>query len=436
MADNTTSIKKSRLYFWLMVIALLVLIIETARDTQRNGDFIGYLNAGNLVLQGQNIYSDHLNTWPPFFSVASVPLALFDHFSPFLVRLVWLLGSWTVLFTTMRMALLLFLHKKLLLPFQKEKSKNEMAFNHPVILVPFLLTLRFLMDNSSFLQINLYILALTFGSVYFYYQKKFILAALLLAFSISIKVFPVFVLLYFLYKRAFKISIYTLIFMVLFCATTIPVFGWETALQYHQTWFLKSVIPLPTTSQMNQSLMAAFGRLFSDGATGVGFQINIVNWSAALIKKLYYSVVILAAVYPLYAFRKKLNPDSISLGQALQWAILFNLLPLLSPVAWKPYFVILWIPFFICNYLLFSKNIVRDSKPKSVAKILFYASLPCLIFSSELFSGVHFSDVLEVCNIIAIGALLLTGSLGLLYLAADKQNLQKPLFSLQNTAHE
>ncbi len=415
-----------------MVVALLVLLLETIRDTQRNGDFIGYLNAGNLVLQGDNIYSDYLNTWPPFFSVFSVPLALFYQLSPFSVRLMWLLGSWFALFVTMRMTVSLFLKRKLLLPFQKTRQKEDMSFSNPMVLVPFLLCVRFLMDNAGFLQINLFILALTFGSVFLYHREKQVWAAMLLGFSIALKVFPIFVLLYFIYKGAYKLSAVAIGVVVLCCASTVLVFGWEEALAYHHAWVQNSVIPFPATSQMNQSLMAAFGRFLSDGSTGIGYTINIANLDTSLIKKIYYGSVIILAVYPLYLFRKRLAPTDISLSQSIQWALLFCALPLLSPVAWKPYFVFLWVPLFCIYFLLHSNMKWKWPHGKFWAKVLYYTSLPCLILSSELFTGVYFSDVLEVWNIITIGTILLLSSVFVVYLSADKPSLQKPIFSLQN----
>ncbi len=415
-----------------MVVALLVLLLETIRDTQRSGDFIGYLNAGNLVINGQNIYSDYLNTWPPFFSVFSVPLALFDSLSPFMVRLFWLLGSWVALFVTMRMCVSLFLKQRLLLPFQKAIQKEDLPFTNPLVFVPFLLSIRFLMDNAGFLQINLYILLLTFGSVFLYHREKPVGAAMMLGFSIALKVFPIFVLLYFIYKGAYKLSAIAIGVVVLCCASTGLVFGIEEALAYHQVWVQNSVIPLPTTSQMNQSLMGAFARLLTDGATGIDYTINVADFEPSMVKKIYYGSVILLAIYPLYLFRKKLVSQPISLSQAMQWALLFCVLPILSPVAWKPYFVFLWIPLFMIYFLLHSNVSWRWPGGKSWAKGLYYASLPCLILSSELFTGTYFSDVLEVYNIITIGTLLLLSSLLLLYLSADKASLQKPIFSLQN----
>ena len=64
---------------WLLLLLLMAVSIEYLRDIFGTGDFVGYINAGNNVLNGVDIYGDYLNTWPPLFSIFSVPLALLDN---------------------------------------------------------------------------------------------------------------------------------------------------------------------------------------------------------------------------------------------------------------------------------------------------------------------------------------------------------------------
>lgn len=405
----------------LLVLALLALAIQTLKDSLRNGDFIGYLNAGNLVLDGQNIYSDYLNTWPPFFSIASVPLALLDGFSPFLVRFVWLLGSWVCLFFCFRMVYQMFFERKLLLPFQKVAHPQSLSFAHPMVLVPFFLILRFLLDNSSHLQINVYMMAMALASVYFYHQQKWKIAAFLLGLSIALKVFTVFVLLYFLYKRAYRLGVLAIFFVFLFGFGTIVIFGWDDFISYHQMWFANQLTPLPTPNHMNQSLMAIFVRLFTTTPTGINFSIYITALSSGTIKIVYYTAVLIAAIVPLYLFRNRLEIQKPKANQIIQWAILFAAVPMLSPVAWKPYFVFLWMPIVVAYYFLFYKKNEFQHTFAKPAKILFYASMLLLIGCSELFVGNYFSDVLEVLGAVTWGTILLLIALLLVYLGINNQ---------------
>ena len=74
----------------VLILIGIILMFELVRDSMRNGDFIGYLNAGNAVLDGKNIYLDQYNTWPPFFSIFSVILAFFDNLSCVFIKFIWL----------------------------------------------------------------------------------------------------------------------------------------------------------------------------------------------------------------------------------------------------------------------------------------------------------------------------------------------------------
>src|SRR5262249_31703751 len=72
---------------WLVALALLVYGI--ALCVRRSGDFDGYLQVGGLILSGGHAYYEPpvgLNTWPPFFSVFCVPLALLAKVTPYLAR--------------------------------------------------------------------------------------------------------------------------------------------------------------------------------------------------------------------------------------------------------------------------------------------------------------------------------------------------------------
>src|SRR6476620_6538111 len=105
--------RKQLIVFILLGLILLAVLFELIRSSTKKGDFIGYVNAGNLVLHHQNIYSDYLNTWPPLFSVLSVLIALGDHISSFGVRFIWSCGSILALFYTLKLSVRLFLNKSL-----------------------------------------------------------------------------------------------------------------------------------------------------------------------------------------------------------------------------------------------------------------------------------------------------------------------------------
>ena len=86
------SLRLHRLMNFSLVIIGIILTFELIRDAFKKGDFLGYINAGNAIFNGTNVYEDPLNTWPPFFSVFSTILAFGDKLSPYGIRFIWLLG--------------------------------------------------------------------------------------------------------------------------------------------------------------------------------------------------------------------------------------------------------------------------------------------------------------------------------------------------------
>jgi len=124
-----------------------IFLFELIRDAKHPGDFIGYVHASHAVLSGIDIYADYLNTWPPFFSICSVPLALLDSQSAYAIRFIWLLGMLIALFFSIRMTVRLTHNKSLV--FRSDEDPTTLQWNSAVVLIPLLLLLRFILDNLT-----------------------------------------------------------------------------------------------------------------------------------------------------------------------------------------------------------------------------------------------------------------------------------------------
>jgi len=183
-----------------VALLLLVMAFEVVRSSMRDGDFIGYIRAGRLTLDGAFIYKDFLNTWPPFFSVFCVPLAWLDQINGVALR-----GAWTVfmlltLFWSIRIMTRWLIGKTVAWPFQN-KNENSIAFTNPIVLFPFLIMFRFVLDNQSNLQINILLLWMCLLAIDWMIKDELPAAASILALAISIKVYPIFLLFYFGFKK-------------------------------------------------------------------------------------------------------------------------------------------------------------------------------------------------------------------------------------------
>ena len=141
---------------------LLAFVASFFAYARRSGDFAGYVSVGNAVLGGRDIYLDTspgVNTWPPFFSLVCVPLALLDRVSPYLVRIIWIALTWASIVWILNLIARLIYGKSLAL----RPGESSLAITSPELFIPFVLTLPYIVNNFELLQINSILFALVLG---------------------------------------------------------------------------------------------------------------------------------------------------------------------------------------------------------------------------------------------------------------------------------
>lgn len=387
----------------IWVLIGLVLAGELIRDMFKEGDFIGYVQVGNQVLAGRSIYENPLiNTWPPFFSIFSVPIALGDRLSSVGVRFVWLLGSIFAMGYIVMLSIRMCLNEAVSLsPNQKGTLVRDF-----ILLIPLLVMLRFIMENLANIQINIYMLLLATQGLYFFIKKQHVLAGLLFALSISLKVYTIFFFLYFIFKREWKISSWILVFIVLINSLPILVFGFDQTVAYYQQWIYEIAPGSFVAQHKNQSVLGLFLRVFTASDTGINLSVNLLSLQPSLVKQIWLCAIAIIAIYPMLLFRRKLS-DPGSLSSVLEYSVIFTLVPLLSPLSWKPYFIFLYLPYLITYYLLFRVPNRFEFLTLTVWRTVFFLSILLTVFSTEAFVGIYFSDVLETFSIITVGTILL-----------------------------
>jgi hypothetical protein len=133
----------------------------------------------------------------------------------------------------------------------------------------------------------------------------------------------------------------------------------------------------------------------------------------------------LVGIFIAYMFRRKLEKRD-RLKPFIEYALIMNIIPMLSPLAWKAYFIFLW-PSFFLNYLFIYHSSNSMGKYSSVLlKVFFYLSIVLTVFSSELFVGSYFSDVLESFSSITIGSALAGINLFIIYISYYKFKVNIP----------
>ncbi len=95
----------------LSILALILIFIILRDSITTKHDFSGYIIAGKLAWERGDIYSHYLNTWPPSFSVFSIPLYLLNSISHKALQFVWLSGFTLVYVLCFKWLLAIFFNK-------------------------------------------------------------------------------------------------------------------------------------------------------------------------------------------------------------------------------------------------------------------------------------------------------------------------------------
>lgn len=375
---------------------LFILILEESiRYAFRVGDFVGYAIAGDYALHGKNLYSHWLNTWPPLFSIFCIPIYYLDAFSPTLVRLLWQLVSLAAFLLAFKRCVWLFLGKKL--AWFNAKSTGSLRPYDPLILLPFALVFKYLLDNAANIQINVIMLALCVEAVYQWKEKnRTVWAAFLIALTLSLKVYTLFFFVWFILNKQFRFVAYTLLFVGLLNLFCFLFYGPDLAIAYYAHWWKEIAQGFPMMHFKNQSFFGAVWRLTVPDDVGLGVQTNLLNLSMDQAKKLVYFIVLLAGSWPAWFIWK----NSKSETKRLQGVALFMaLIPLLSPLAWKAYFI-----FLMPGIIVLSSDLLKG-KLKGWKKTVFWISLIIWIGSAELFIGRNLAEWAQVFSFITLGAI-------------------------------
>jgi len=237
-------------------------------------------------------------------------------------------------------------------------------------------------------------------------KEKYILSGFLLAITISLKVYTIFFLFYFIYKRAFKPVIWTLLFLIIINAISFIVFGFEQAFEYYVHWANEVAPKSYLANHKNQSLFGAFLRFFTTEDVSNNLHVNFLSLEPKMAKMLTYVAVVIASIIPAILFRKKIIKPN-SLNSLIEYSFIFTAIPILSPVSWKAYFIFLWVPYFLLFTLFYkTENQLKESTLK-ILRGTFWLSVILVVGSTELIVGNHFSDVLEAYSVITFGSILL-----------------------------
>ena len=184
-------------------------------------------------------------------------------------------------------------------------------------------------------QINAFILLLL-AAVYFLLEKdKQVLAGVVLAVSILLKVAPVLLVFYMAVRKKHIALLSTVVVVAGLVLLTWPVFG------LHLRTYFTTVLPemsVPKLNPINQSLHAFFGRIFTRN-----------DYTAAILDapRLSRFLALLLSIVLMLLTAAKLAPDNPTLSESchdMTFGALVTLMTIVSPLAWESLHLLLAFP--------------------------------------------------------------------------------------------
>ena len=180
-------------------------LVATIAWMDQVGDLPGYLTVGDLALSGGHIYEESppgVNTWPPFFSLLCIPLALLAKPSHHLVQLLWIVTNLFAFWGALKLLALLVYER----PLSLRPDGTSLSLASFEIFVPLVICHRFILNNFTHLQINPLIFMITIGALYLHKQGDDLRAGVALGLAAALKVMPVLFIPYFVYRRQLRVE--------------------------------------------------------------------------------------------------------------------------------------------------------------------------------------------------------------------------------------
>lgn len=365
-----------------ILYALLGLAFIMA-EFHRIGDFDIFLLASEALGEGKNIYTTTYVSgfhyyYSPFFAILLQPLAALPHHVAGAI--------WNGL-SLLLLARLFHVFVKMYL------SEHEKA---PLIVLLSFLGCAFpLYSNFHMTQMSVLILYSLFECLYQAGHKdRPLLAGLLLGFTLSIKIIPIVLIPYLLYRGFFKAAVYTVLSVILFLALPIPFIGYESTAELTSSWF-ELINPVQKDHLLDNrergfhSLTTLFTTLLTsdsyEEAFGMGRNIaSLEAKTVTFIIQAARALLLLGTFWFLRTlpFRKALNTQH-SLSEL---AYICLITPLIFPHQ-QAYGFLLILPavLYLMHYLVSNWNLLRESRSFQI--VFAIALLGFLVVNLELIYG-------------------------------------------------
>ncbi len=385
----------------LLLIALVYICIEAS---QVGGDFVIFLTASQDLYEGVNIYTKtYFDGYHYLYSVLfALLLKPFTLLPPSLSLFIWLGLN------------LFFLYRiwKIICTYFNLSAFSEQQ-HFLFVFLSFVFAGRFIRDNFHLAQMTTLMLYLSLEGLQFIQHNKPKPGAALIALGINIKLLPLVLLPYLIWRKQFKAAVYTFAFFCFFLALPAVFIGKQQNKQLLGDWW-QSINPtqqqhvIDVDERSFHGLSTLLPTLLMESVPDIHaltLKRNVADVSVETVNVVLNSVRLILIVFALYflghrPFQEFENKEKVF------WELSYILLliPLIFPH--QQYYAFLFTmpaSTYLLYYLITQKNSLSKNRFKLISAILVFVYL---CFNLNLILG-EFKAYYEHYKIITYGALLL-----------------------------
>ncbi len=395
-----SSLQKKIGFVALFIVLMVYFVIESSSC----GDFLIFLSASKDVFTGEDIYSKiYFGGFHYFYSVTfAIVLYPLTLISTHLATFLWLCFN----------ALLVYRLCKLIpffLPLKELSPKQKNIF----WILSALFSFRLVYENFHVGQMTTFLLYLCMEGIYRILQQQKITGALLIAIGINIKLLPIVLIPYLLYRKEFKASLFIVIFYISLLYLPILFIGMEQNTVLLNTW-AHLINPLNTNHILDvdersfHGLSTLLSTLLVEHVPdtyALSIKRNIADISLDQLTKVLMITRLCLASFTLYFLRTM--PFKPAINQTYQYrelSYILLLIPLIFPHQQHYAFLFMIPAYLYCMYYM-----IQNYHQLSLMKrnsLLILMGLIYVVVNLKILLG-EYNYYYEHFKILTYGALLL-----------------------------
>ena len=362
---------KNRLITLVILVGVLIYLIIEARN---QGDLFIYLSASRDLFRGKDIYSIWYVDWfyyyySVLFAILISPLNLLP---AYVAQLLWLMLNAFFLYRTIKIIASYFNS-----PLLTRKQRQLL------LILSIVFGLRFIMGNFHYQQVTILILYLILEGLELIFSGKKFAGALLIALGINIKMLPLVILPYLVYRREFKATMFVIISFATMAFIPALIIGIERNNFLLISWWnhinpVSSHHTLDVDEASFHSLSTLLTTLLIEKAPdthALPIRRNIADMSITQLTYILNTIRLLLITFSIYFFRTKPFVSQLDkIHRFWEVSYLLLLVPLIFPH--QQHYAFLFIVPAMCYifyYLISQKNNITPFK--------FWALVVCCVIS-------------------------------------------------------